>query len=216
LVTLRKNFFQRRAVFKIDGHVNRVRYILLIEIDLLQQGREELAWLESRACYGFAQVLPEELAPVHDLSTAHMEEVYRHHPALAVIAEDVGIVTFNGGDALLLLEQIDRRDQVTVLRRQLVLLALGGGHHALLQRARQIGAATLQKQLHVMHRFGVALGRGEPFHARAQTAANVELQARPRIIAVEVQLARRNKEVPMDEIYDSVRQARRKERPVIK
>src|SRR5271169_5712417 len=75
LVPFRENLFQRRTVLEIDGHVNRVRHILLIQIDLLQQRREELARLESRAGDGLAQVLPEELAPVHDLAAAHVEEV---------------------------------------------------------------------------------------------------------------------------------------------
>ena len=136
-----------------------------------------------------------------------MEEVDREHLVLVVIAEDVGIIAFDGGNALLLLQQIDRRDQVAILRGQLVLLALGGSRHALLQRSRQIGAAAFEEQLHVLHRFGVTLRRGESLDAWPQASPDVVLQTRTRIITVQVELAGRNQEVPMNQIDQSIRQA---------
>ena len=49
LLALREQFFQRGAIFEIHRHINRVRHILLVEVDLLQQRGEELARLESLA-----------------------------------------------------------------------------------------------------------------------------------------------------------------------
>src|SRR5262249_31748852 len=49
------------------------------------------------------EFLPEKLTAVDDLSAAQMEHVDRQHIAFEVIAEDVGVVAFDGGHALLLL-----------------------------------------------------------------------------------------------------------------
>ena len=141
-----------------------------------------------------------------------MKQVHGQHVVLVVIAEDVGIVAIDGVHALLLAQQLDGRDEVAILGRQLVLLASGGGVHALVQRASQVGAAAFQKQLHVVHGFGVTLGSGESFDARAETAPDVVLQARPRMIAVQVDLARRNQKVAVNEIDDAIRQAGREVR----
>src|SRR5581483_9038256 len=152
---------------------DRVRYILLIEVHLLEQGREELARLEAALADTVAflrgirplllldrlgrQILPEELALVDDLAATHVEQVHRQHLVFVVIAEDIGIVAFYSRYSLLLLEKFQRGDQVAILGRQLVLLSLRRRRHPLMKRARKVGGAALQKHLHVMYRFGVAL-----------------------------------------------------------
>ena len=192
-----------------------MRHILLVQVNLLQQRGKELSRFEAGGADHVAQVFPEELALVDDLAAAHVEQVHRQHLVFVVIAEDVGIVALNGGDALLLVQQLDGRDEIAILGRQFVLLALGCGRHALLQRARQIGAAAFEKHPHVVNGFGVALGRGQSFHARSQAAPDVVLQARPRIVAVQVELARGNQKVPVDEIDDPIGQAGREVRPEV-
>ena len=51
----------------------------------------------------FGQVFPEKFSAVEDFSSAHVKEVDGQHLIFVVISEDVGIVAFDGGDALLLL-----------------------------------------------------------------------------------------------------------------
>src|ERR1019366_1874577 len=137
----------------------------------------------------------------------HVKEVHGKHLVFKVVAEDVGIVAIDGMHALFLPQQLDRRDEVAVLGRQLVLLASGGGGHALVQRASQIGAAAFQKQFHIVHRLGITIGRGESCDAGTETASDVVLQARPRMVAVQVDLARGNQEIAVNEIDDAIRQA---------
>ena len=53
------------------------------------------------------QVFPEKFAAVQDFSAAHVEQVHGQHLIFVVISEDVGVVAFDGGDALLLLQLLD-------------------------------------------------------------------------------------------------------------
>ena len=54
------------------------------------------------------QVFPEEFAAVDHFSATHVEQVYRQHAIFEVIAEDVGIVAFGGGNTLALLQLFHR------------------------------------------------------------------------------------------------------------
>ena len=54
LLAFGQHLFQRRTVFEIHRHVNRVRHVLLIEINLLQQRREKLARVEAASPDQFA------------------------------------------------------------------------------------------------------------------------------------------------------------------
>jgi hypothetical protein len=83
-----------------------------------------------------------------------------------VIAEDIGIIAFSGGDALFFFQLAHRRNQVAVLGRQFVLLLVGGPRHACSQGARQLAVPAFQKGLYVAHRFGVDLRCGQILHAR--------------------------------------------------
>ncbi len=164
---------------------------------------------------GFGQIFPEELSPVEHFAAAHVEQVYRQHAVFEVIAEHVGIVAFDGGDALFLLQLLHRRNQVAISRRALVLLGLGGLFHALAQRAQQVGGPAFEKQFHIAHRFLVDLGRGQSFHARPQAAFDVVLQAGTRMKAREINLAGRHHEVAVDQVHDAIGQVRGKIRAVV-
>ena len=64
-----------------DRNMNLPRYVRLIEIHLLHQRFDQLGRLE------FDLVLPEELAPVHDVAVAHVEQIHRHQRRLGVDAK---------------------------------------------------------------------------------------------------------------------------------
>ena len=129
------------------------------------------------------QVFPEKFAAVEDFSAAHVKQVHGQHPVFVVIAEDVGVVAFGGGDALLLLQLLDGGDQVAIAGGALELLRLGGFRHALAQRFDQVGLAAFEEKLHVAHGFAVDLGRGQVLHARTQAALDVVLEAGARVVA---------------------------------
>ncbi len=133
-----------------------------------------------------------------------MEQVDGEHLVLVVIAEDVGVIAFYGGDALLLLKLIDGRDQVATLGGALELLVIRGLRHALAERLHQVGLSAFQEKLHVADGFLIGLGSGEVLHARAETALDVELQTRPRMGARQVDLAGRNQEVAVDQVDDAI------------
>ena len=50
-----------------------------------------------------------------------------------MIAEDVGIIPFGGGDALAFLQLLDRSDQVAIAGGALIFLRRGGLFHAGMQ-----------------------------------------------------------------------------------
>ena len=56
----------------------------------------------------FGQVFPEKFSAVEDSASAHVEEIYRQHSVFEVVSEDVGVVAFDGGDALLFLQAARR------------------------------------------------------------------------------------------------------------
>ena len=49
------------------------------------------------------QFVPEKFAAVEDLPGAHVEQIDRKHFVFEVVAEDVGVIAFDGGNALLFL-----------------------------------------------------------------------------------------------------------------
>ena len=87
-----------------------------------------------RGAYRFHQlgeVFPEEFAAIDDLSSAHVEQVYRESAIFEVIAKDVGIVALlRGGDPLLLLQLMHCGELIAEAGSRLELLGLSRGHHA--------------------------------------------------------------------------------------
>src|SRR5205814_7385093 len=135
------------------------------------------------------QVLPKELSAIEHPSSADVEEIYRQHAILVVIAEDIGIIAFNSCDALFFLQLLDSRDQITILGRTLVLLCFRGLCHALAQRTQKIGWPAFEKKLHVPHRFLIDLRTRQPLHAWPETAFDVVLQTRSGMISTKVDFA---------------------------
>src|ERR1700685_529029 len=83
--------------------------------------------------YELRQVFPEEFAAVDDPAAAHVEEINCEHPVFIVIAEDIGVVAFGGGDALALLQLLDGGNQIAITRGALVFLIGRRLFHACVQ-----------------------------------------------------------------------------------
>ena len=92
------------TIFKIHRHKNIFGHVLLVNINLLQQRGEEFAGIETLAGLLLRQVFPEEFAAIKNFSAAQMEDIHGEHLVFKVVAEDVLIVAFNGGHALLFLQ----------------------------------------------------------------------------------------------------------------
>ena len=122
-----------------------------------------------------------------------------------MVSEDVGVVAFDGGYALFFLQLVDCRNQIAIAGGSLELLRLGGFCHALAQGFDQIGGAAFEEKLHVADGLGVDLGRRQLQNARTQAAFYVKLKAGTGMGACQVHLARRNQEVAVDQVNDSVR-----------
>src|SRR5579859_1370585 len=155
-----QQLFQRSAVLKIHRHQNIVGNILLINIDLLHQGREELSRRELLARPLFRQLLPEKLPAVQDFASAHVKEIHSQHLVFIVIGKNIDVIAFHGGHPLLFLKLLHGRDQVAILGCTLILLVLGGLVHATPQRPGKVCLAPLKKQLHVPHSLLVNLKIG--------------------------------------------------------
>ena len=133
-----EHIFQRFAILEIDGNVDVARHVGLANVELLEQGREEFAGVEVWLRKAFArlagfstdpklrQLLPEKLPAVEDAAAAHVEQIHRQHLIFEVIAENIGVVAFRRGDALLFLQLFDGGDQIAILGGALEFLRLGG------------------------------------------------------------------------------------------
>ena len=84
-----------------------------------------------------------------------------------------------------------------------------------MQRTAQVGGPAFKKQLHVTHRFLIGIRRGQLLNARAQATPDVVLQARSRMKACEINLARWDQKIAVDQIDDAVRQVGREVRTVV-
>ena len=80
------------------------------------------------------QVFPKEFAAVDHFPAPHVEQIDCQHAMFIVIAEDVGIVAFGGGDALALLQLFHRGNKIAIPGGALVLFGGGGLLHAGMQR----------------------------------------------------------------------------------
>src|ERR1700731_4599601 len=144
-----------------------------------------------------------------------MKKVHGQHLIFKMIAKDVRVVPFDGGNALLFLELLDRGNQIAIAGGAFEFLRLGSLGHALAKRFDQVRLAAFEKELNVAHRFGVDLRRGELLHARSETALDVVLQAGTRMITRQINFAGWDQEMPVNEIDDAISQVGRKERTII-
>src|SRR6266568_2545043 len=111
-------------IVEIHRNVDVPRNVRLSDIKLVYEGREEISGMECswatlvRAAEGgrlhmiflwtdrhfqLWQVLPEEFAAIQYASTPHVEQVHGQHSVFEVISENIGVIAFNSGNALLLL-----------------------------------------------------------------------------------------------------------------
>ena len=132
-----------------------------------------------------------------------------------MIAEHIGIIPLRSGDALFLPQLFDRRDEVAVLGRTLVLLVLSCLGHALLQRSREFRLVPFEEQLHIANSFHVDVGSSKSSNTGTETSPDVILQAGTRVSARQIHLARWNQEVAMNQVDDAVSEIGRKVRTVV-
>src|SRR5260221_9637439 len=135
---------------------------------------------------------------------------------LCVIRKHVSIIALRGGDALALLDVLQRAQQIAIGGGLLEKLLFCGGGHALIETLHQIMAFTLEKHPGIARRLGIALIAGESVHAWALAAFDVILQARPRMTARQIHRAARHQETLVNEMQNAPSQARGKIRPKIK
>src|SRR5260370_35817518 len=94
-------------------------YVGLREVEVLDEGGEEFSGMEFWCGGGvlprharvrdpgpqeLREFFPEKFATVEDFSSPHVEQVHGQHVVFVVIAEDIGIVTVDSGDAVVLLQ----------------------------------------------------------------------------------------------------------------
>ncbi len=84
----------------------------------------------ARRRFELRQFLPKKLPPIEHPSAAHVKQVHRQHSILVVIAKYVRVIPFDSRDSLLLLQLLDRRNQIPILRCPLVLLLRRSFLHA--------------------------------------------------------------------------------------
>ena len=202
----REQFLERLAVFEIHRNVNGCRDVLLVEIDLFEQRREELRLVELRL------VFPEELAPVHDLAVAQVKQVERHQRRFGIRSENVDVVALGGGHLLALFDLFDGGEQVAQRRGFLEAHFVRCALHAPPQGRSQVAVPPFQEQAHVAHGTRVGLVRGQSFDARSQAAVNVVLQAGLGVIPGQVHLAGGHQKTAVNEVDQAVRQVGRESR----
>jgi hypothetical protein len=181
---------------RVDGRWD----VGLIQVDLLDQRGEEVFDVELQL------VFPEELAAVDDAAVAQVEQVDRDERRLGVKGEDVGVITLRGGDSLLLLHFLHGGDEVAEIGGLFKAHVLGRVFHLDTKAVGEVAMAAIEEESHVADGFRIRFRRDEAFDAGSEASMDVVLQARMRMLAVEVDAARRDQEVSMDEVHQAVGQ----------
>src|SRR5215467_11281759 len=161
------------------------------------------------------QLLPKELSAVDDLAAAQVKDVDRKHVILEVVAEDVGIVAFSGGNALFLLQLVHGGKQIAVAGGAFVLFRLRGLLHARPEGLGKIRLPAFEQQLHIANGLLVGLRRGQALYAWPLAALDVVLEARPRMISGQVHAAGGNQKMAVNQVNDAIGQIPGKVWPVV-
>src|ERR1700752_994469 len=132
-----------------------------------------------------------------------------------MVAEDVCIVVFCRGNALLLLQLAGGDEQVAVLCRQLKLFGSRCIFHALAQRLFQLRWAAFKEHLRVTPGFTIGLRRSQALNAGSKAALNVVLKARTRMVAGKIDLAAWDHEAAVDDFGDPVGEVSWKIRAIV-
>ena len=138
------------AILELHRHVNERRDVGLVQINLLQQRREEFRRIE------LALIFPEELAPIDDVAAPQVEQVHRDQRRLGVVGEDVGVVAFGRGHLLLFAHFLDGVQQIVQRGGFFVAHGLAGGFDARSQLLFEILVAAFEEQADIAHGLGVA------------------------------------------------------------
>src|SRR5215469_3442303 len=154
----------------------------------------------------FWQLLPEQLASIQHFPTAHVEDVDRKHAVFQVIAKNIGVVALEQRHALALLHQLNGRNQIAVFGSFFKALFAGSLLHSLTQRFVQVPYPTVEQKLDVFDGFRIPLRCGQPLHARPQASLDVKLQTWTRMRTTEINGARRDQKMTVDEIDEPVSQ----------
>ncbi len=136
-----------------------------------------------------------------------MEKIGSYQRGLGVVSEDIRVVALRRGNALALFDVFQGAEQIAIGSGLFEEFFFGGGGHAGFEALHQVVALAFEKKAGIAKGFGVALVGGEAFDARAEAALDVVLQARPRVIAGEVDIAGRHEKSLVDEVQDAARQA---------
>ena len=135
-----QRLFQQFAIFEIDGHVNRFRQIFRFQIKLLQQRRNEFVGIE------ILQVFPVKFTAIDHAATTQVKQICGNQRRLRIVSQNIGVIALRGGDALPLLDILQRAQQIAIGGGLLEKFLLGRGGHAFFQALDQIVAAAFKKQ----------------------------------------------------------------------
>ena len=91
-----QHVLQQRAIFEINRRMDEARQIAGFEIQLLEQRRQEFGGVE------LLEVLPIEIAPIHNSAAAKVKKIHGHLWRLGVPGEYVCIVALRRCDFLAL------------------------------------------------------------------------------------------------------------------
>ena len=95
-------------------------------------------------------------------------------------------------------------------------LGCGGLLHTGVQRTAQVGRPAFEKQFYVTHGLLIGAGRRQVLNAWAQAAADVVLQTGPGMKARQVDLARWNQKIAVNQVNDAVGQIGREVGTVVR
>ena len=87
--------------------------------------------------------------------------------------------------------------------------------HTGVQLLGQVFVPAFEEQAHRSHCLRILLVRGKSFNARAQTTVDVIFEAWMRMLAREIDVARRDLEVAMNKVHKAMRQVGREVRPKV-
>src|SRR5690348_17996750 len=132
-----ERFFEEFAIFKLDGDVDGFWEIGGVEVELLEQRRDEFVGVE------FIEVFPEKFAAIDDAAAAQVEEIRGDERGFGVEREDVGVVTLGLGDALALFDVFERAEEIAIGGGLLEEFFFGGSGHALFERFDEVAALSV-------------------------------------------------------------------------
>jgi hypothetical protein len=153
------------------------------------------------------RLLEEEVAPVLEHAAADDENADRDVVARLEEAEHVHVLAAQRLDDLALRHVLDGAERVAIRGGHLEVFRLRGGEHLLLEARLELRVAALEEEDDVGHGAVVRLLRGQAGHARAQARVEVVVQAGARQLAVDLERARPDLEVPRDHPHDAPREA---------